>query len=200
MLNVAYLGLMTLVFDGQRIGTDLGPAGKRLASFLLRISGPASCNEKRLAELFWPELDYAALEGRVQLSHVETAENPRKGTRESAGGLNLKDHGLRRDSYPGALVGDRRWTFEDAVTIVLSTSDGSGDPSLWRRLQVALERYHRPFLDGEDSSWAIEERERLPLAIRPALPWDLVRYFGRTGDYEGRHTAGPEGFDPRSLP
>jgi len=44
-------------------------------------------------------------------------------------------------------------------------------------LQVALERYHRPFLDGEDSSWAIEERERLhSLFVRAAM--DLVRYFG----------------------
>ena len=56
MLNVGLLGEFRVAGVDNRTWSELGPAGRGLASFLFTYPGRPHRRE-RLADLFWPELD-----------------------------------------------------------------------------------------------------------------------------------------------
>ena len=56
MLNVGLLGVFRVAGVDNRTWSELGPAGRGLASFLFTYPGRPHRRE-RLADLFWPELD-----------------------------------------------------------------------------------------------------------------------------------------------
>jgi DNA-binding SARP family transcriptional activator len=56
MLSVGLLGVFRVAGVDNRTWSELGPAGRGLASFLFAYPGRPHRRE-RLADLFWPELD-----------------------------------------------------------------------------------------------------------------------------------------------
>ena len=87
MLSVGLLGVFRVAGADNRTWSELGPAGRGLASFLFAYPGRPHRRE-RLADLFWPELDAErarrALNSAIWRLRKLLASEPR-----SAGGRNL---------------------------------------------------------------------------------------------------------------
>src|SRR5262245_38195501 len=91
MLSVGLLGVFRVANVDNRIWSELGPAGRGLASFLFTYPGRPHRRE-RLADLFWPELDTErarrALNSAIWRLRKLLATQP-----ESDGGENLQTIG-----------------------------------------------------------------------------------------------------------
>ena len=87
MLSVGLLGVFRVAGVDNRTWSELGPAGRGLASFLFAYPGRPHRRE-RLADLFWPELDAErarrALNSAIWRMRKLLASEP-----GSAGGRNL---------------------------------------------------------------------------------------------------------------
>jgi len=181
VLSVRMLGVLSISIDGQRIADDLGPSCRALSGFLFEFIGRVHRRE-RLLDQFWghlePERARAALSTALWRFRKLLAREPR-----SEGGQNLHASGSN------VILNPAQWLDIDTVrfgTRVKRVLDQSGSDDAGERLdelEAAVGSYAGPFLDGEESDWILEERERLhSLYVRGAS--ELVRCYGGLGRYE----------------
>lgn len=181
VLQIVMLGNFRVLVDGVRVHSDLGPAGKKLAGLLFAFPAKPHRRE-RLAEMFWPELDSersrAALNSAVWRLRKLLAHEP-----ASRGGQYLQTVGSDIVLEPGSWLEIDVLRFKKAIHESLIRTDSLDDLQTQNRLSHALGWYEAPFLDGEDSDWILEEREKLhSMFVRAAM--SLVRHFGTAHDYE----------------
>ena len=159
MLNVGLLGVFRVAGVDNRTWSELGPAGRGLASFLFTYPGRPHRRE-RLADLFWPELDAErarrALNSAIWRLRKLLASDP-----ESQGGDSLQTVGSETVLAPAPWLDIDASALEHAATFVLKQPSALEDPETLRRVAEILHRYEGPFLDGDDGDWILEERERL---------------------------------------
>jgi DNA-binding SARP family transcriptional activator len=157
MLRVGLLGVFRVETVDSRIWSALGPAGRGLASFLFTYPDRPHRRE-RLADLFWPDLDSEcarrALNSAIWRLRKLLAAHPES------------DEGLRTIG-PDIVLKTAPWLDIDAAALqsaamtVLNEPAALSEPRTLNRVVAALHRYKGPFLDGDDGSWILEERERL---------------------------------------
>jgi DNA-binding SARP family transcriptional activator len=174
MLNVGLLGVFRVAGVDNRTWSELGPAGRGLASFLFTYPGRPHRRE-RLADLFWPELDAErarrALNSAIWRLRKLLASDP-----ESQGSDSLQTVGSETVLAPAPWLDIDASALEHAATLVLKQPSILDDALALSRITVVLHRYEGPFLDGDDGDWILEERERLhSLFLRAAtlVVWRL---------------------------
>jgi DNA-binding SARP family transcriptional activator len=154
MLSVGLLG----VFD-NRTWSELGPAGRGLASFLFAYPGRPHRRE-RLADLFWPELDAErarrALNSAIWRMRKLLASEP-----GSAGGRNLLTIGTETILERAPWLDIDATAPQEAATMALRQPETLLDHNKLNHVAAVLQSYEGPFLDGDDGDWILGERERL---------------------------------------
>jgi DNA-binding SARP family transcriptional activator len=179
MMKVHMFGAITMSVDGHRIAGECGPSGRILSGYLFQFIGRVHRRE-RLADLFWGHLDperaRAALNtGLWRLRRLLECE------KASEGGRNLITNGSSVILEPAEWLSIDTLNFEFEVKSLLDRSSYT-EVDL-HRLQDAVDSYAAPFLEGEDSDWVLEERERLfSLYVRAAN--ELMRELGHLQRYE----------------
>jgi DNA-binding SARP family transcriptional activator len=157
-LSVGLLGVFRVAGVDNRTWSELGPAGRGLASFLFAYPGRPHRRE-RLADLFWPELDAErarrALNSAIWRMRKLLASEP-----GSAGGRNLLTIGTETIlARPGSISmrqpcrRPRRWRLRQPETLL--------DHNTLNHVAAVLHGYEGPFLDDGDDDWILGERERL---------------------------------------
>ncbi|WP_271571891.1 AfsR/SARP family transcriptional regulator [Bradyrhizobium sp. CCBAU 11386] len=178
MLTVSLLGSSRIGSGDEQTWSDLGPAGRRLAGYLVTFPDRPHRRE-RLIDLFWPELD-AERGRRAMISAVWRIRKLLASSPAYVEGEGLRTVGsetvFRRTSW---LDVDTWALLQAATTIIEGAGAGLSPPEMKEVLRV-LYRYEGPFLDGEDAEWILEERERLhSLFIQSSAM--LVRQLGLDG-------------------
>jgi DNA-binding SARP family transcriptional activator len=178
MLRVGLLGVFRISNTGVRAWSELGPAGRGLASYLFTFPDRPHRRE-RLADLFWPELNQerarAALNSAVWRVRrvLETVGTGDCGLRTIGSDVVLeKSEWLEIDAR----------VLEEIANITIKEPTSLSSPGFMDRTTSALARYEGPFLDGVDGTWILEERERLhSLFVRTAM--HVVRRLGAEAHY-----------------
>ena len=180
MLTVSLLGASRVSRDNEQIWSDLGPAGRRLASFLFTFPDRPHRRE-RLVDLFWPELDIERGR-RAANSAIWRLRKLLASAPEYREGLGLRTVGpetiLERTSW---LEVDT-WALLEAAQTISGAGEARLQSSELKRILAVLYRYEGPFLDGEDAEWVLEERERLH-SLFVQLAMTVVRQLGLYGQY-----------------
>ena len=165
MLTVGLLGVFRIASVDNRTWSALGPAGRRLASFLFAYPGRPHRRE-RLADLFWPELD--AEHGRRALNSAIWRLRKLLVT-ETTKGESLQTLGSETILEPGEWLDIDAAALEQAASVAIRHPAALEEPETLSRIATVLHRYEGPFLDGDDGDWILEERERLhSLFVRTA--------------------------------
>jgi DNA-binding SARP family transcriptional activator len=180
MLSVGLLGVFRVAGVDNRTWSELGPAGRGLASFLFAYPGRPHRRE-RLADLFWPELDAErarrALNSAIWRLRKLLASEP-----GSAGGRNLLTVGTETILERASWLDIDACALHEAATLALRQPCALQEPQTLNRITAVLHRYEGPFLDGDDGDWILEERERLhSLFLRTATM--VVCRLGEVGLY-----------------
>ena len=179
VLSVSLFGVSRVTSINERIWSDLGPAGRRLAGFLLTYPDRPHRRD-RLIDLFWPEFDgergRRAMNSAVWRLRKLLASSPqyREGSLRTVGTETI----LERTPW----LDIDTWALLEISGALLKRDDGEFAPADFRNSLTVLYRYEGPFLDGEDADWILEERERLhSLFIQSAMI--VVRQLGRLEYY-----------------
>jgi DNA-binding SARP family transcriptional activator len=195
MLSVGLLGVFRVANVDKGIWSELGPAGRGLASFLFTYPGRPHRRE-RLADLFWPELDAErarrALNSAIWRLRKLLATEP-----ESGGGETLQTIGSEMVLEPAPWLDIDAIALQEAAALVLKQPAAAQDTAILNRIATVLHRSEGPFLDGDDSEWILEERERLhSLFLRAATV--VACRLGVAGFYEDAISLARRGlrFDP----
>ncbi|MBZ9803446.1 BTAD domain-containing putative transcriptional regulator [Mesorhizobium sp. ES1-6] len=176
MLQVNLLGSFAITVNGQRVHSDLGPSGQRMAAFLFAFPGRLHRRE-RIADLFWPEMNTersrAALNSALWRLRKILGQEP-----ESNGGRNLRSIG------DDVVLDQESWLHVDSSAVtalakkLAAGSDPRETPSL-AAIRAAIELYQGPFLDGEENSLFLEERERVHTCFVTLAHNALARYVAQ---------------------
>jgi DNA-binding SARP family transcriptional activator len=180
MLSVGLLGVFRVAGVDNRTWSELGPAGRGLASFLFAYPGRPHRRE-RLADLFWPELDAErarrALNSAIWRLRKLLASEPGSG-----GGRNVLTIGTETVLERAPWLDIDACALHEAATLALRQPCALREPQTLNRITAVLHRYEGPFLDGDDGDWILEERERLhSLFLRTATM--VVCRLGAVGLY-----------------
>lgn len=178
MLTVSLLGAGRVASDNEQIWSELGPAGRRLAGFLLTFPDRPHRRE-RLVDLFWPELDSErgrrAMNSAVWRLRKLLASSP-----EYQEGHGLRTVGSETILERKSWLDIDTWALLQAASTALKGPNTDLGPAELTEILAVLYRYEGPFLDGEDAEWILEERERLhSLFIQAAMI--VVRHLGLCG-------------------
>jgi DNA-binding SARP family transcriptional activator len=177
MFFVHMFGVLTISVDGRRIADDLGPNGRSLSGFLFQHIGRIHRRE-RLVDQFWghldPERGRAALNTALWRFRKLLAHDPL-----SQGGQNFCT------TTSDVMLEPAPWLDVDTVRFGttmkhLLEQQYVVDAS---KLEMVVESYEGPFLDGEDADWILQERERLHSLYVRALV-ELMRHYGHLERYE----------------
>jgi DNA-binding SARP family transcriptional activator len=180
MLSVGLLGVFRVAGVDNRTWSELGPAGRGLASFLFAYPDRPHRRE-RLADLFWPELDAErarrALNSAIWRLRKLLASEP-----ASAGGRNLLTIGTETILERAPWLDIDACALQEATTLALRQPSALQEPQSLNRITAVLHRYEGPFLDGDDGDWILEERERLHSLFLRTTTMAVYR-LGATGRY-----------------
>jgi len=159
MLSIGLLGVFRIEGVESHNWTELGPAGRGLASFLFTYPG-RSHRREHLADLFWPNLDYEharrALNSAVWRLRRLLAQHP-----QSAGGQNLKTIGCETVLEEAPWLDIDAAALLEASNLVQKQPAALQDQAVLNRVITVLHRYQGPFLDGDEGDWILDEREHL---------------------------------------
>jgi DNA-binding SARP family transcriptional activator len=159
MLNVSLFGVFHVSRIDHQIWSDLGSAGRGLASFLFAFPDRPHRRE-RLAELFWTELGEERSR-RALNSAIWRLRKVLGAASESEGQINLKTIGSETVLERTSWLDIDAWALRQSTAIALEQPDGLLPQQALREIAAVLYRYEGPFLDGDDGDWILEERERL---------------------------------------
>jgi DNA-binding SARP family transcriptional activator len=180
VLAVSFLGASRVTSSGEKIWSDLGPAGRRLAGFLFTFPDRPHRRE-RLIDLFWPELD-AERGRRAMNSAVWRLRKLLASAPEYKEGHSLRTVGPETILERTPWLDVDTWALLEAAQTTLSGPEPHLGSTGIKEILAILYRYEGPFLDGEDADWILEERERLhSLFIRSAMI--VVRHLGLCAHY-----------------
>jgi DNA-binding SARP family transcriptional activator len=181
MLSVTLLGGASFSADGTLVRSDLGPAGRLLAYYLLEFTGRVHRRE-RLADLFWgdtaPDKARAALNTAIWRIRkiLELASKGAARHLVTVGDDVILEHcqSIQVDTHQ----------LESASRRILYRGGGAvptdGDI---HDICDTVGGYAGPFLDGHDADWVLQERERLHcLFVRSAF--ELMRNAATRRQYE----------------
>ena len=179
-MTVSLLGASRVTRRNERVWSDLGPAGRRLAGFLFTFPDRPHRRE-RLVDLFWPELDEErgrrAMNSAVWRLRKLLASAP-----EYEEGHGLRTVGPETILERTPWLDIDTWALLEAAQAVLSGPEVRLEPSGIKQILAVLYRYEGPFLDGEDAEWILEERERLhSVFVQSAMI--MVRHLGLCAQY-----------------
>lgn len=167
MLRVGLLGVFRISGADNRIWSELGPAGRGLASFLFAYSGQRHRRE-RLADLFWPDLDAQRARGALN-SAVWRLRKLLAVLPEGEDGENLRIVGTEMVLNRSPAIDIDVVALEEAAAIAFKQTAAPDGVDTLKQITTMLNRYEGPFLDGDDGDWILEERERLQaLFVRSA--------------------------------
>jgi DNA-binding SARP family transcriptional activator len=159
MLSVKLFGMFRVTGVDNRAWSELGPAGRGLASFL--FSYPSRPHlRKRLTDLFWPELDpehaRRALNSAIWRLRKLLAAVP-----ESRGAPNLLTRGVETTLESAEWLDIDASALQQAANLVLKRSEVLESYDTLERTIADLHRYEGPFLEGHEADWVLEKREVL---------------------------------------
>jgi DNA-binding SARP family transcriptional activator len=179
MLRVGLLGVFRISGVDNRVWSELGPAGRGLASFMFAYSGQRHRRE-RLADLFWPNLE--AERARGALNSAVWRLRKLLAVQPEGVGQNLQIVGSEMVLNRSPSIDIDVLVLEEAAAIALKQFAAFNGLDTLRHITALLNRYEGPFLDGDDGDWILEERERLhALFVRTATL--VVRHLGAAGLY-----------------
>jgi DNA-binding SARP family transcriptional activator len=159
MLSVSLFGVFRVASIDEQVWSDLGPAGRGLASFLFTYPDRPHRRE-RLADLFWPEL--GAERGRRALnSAVWRLRKLLATASESTNHRNLKTLGSETILERTPWLDIDAWALRQCTVAALERPEEVLARQTLKEIAAVLYRYEGPFLDGDDGDWILEERERL---------------------------------------
>lgn len=180
MLNVSLLGTASFAIDNAVVKSDLGPAGRLLACYLIEFTGKVHRRE-RLADLFWQDTDPERAR-----SALNTAIWRIRKVLDHAGdgaSRHLLTIGNEVVLEPSDDIHVDTHELESACKHALARRDRSLTADELSGISRAVENYGGPFLDGYDDDWVLQERERLHcLFIRSTF--ELMRSAANQGYYE----------------
>jgi DNA-binding SARP family transcriptional activator len=180
VLAVSFLGASRVTSSSEKIWSDLGPAGRRLAGFLFTFPDRPHRRE-RLIDLFWPELD-AERGRRAMNSAVWRLRKLLASAPDYKEGHSLRTVGPETILERTPWLDVDTWALLEAAQTTLSGPGPDLGSAAIKEILAVLYRYEGPFLDGEDADWILEERERLhSLFIRSAMI--VVRHLGLCAQY-----------------
>jgi DNA-binding SARP family transcriptional activator len=130
----------------------------------------------------WPELDAErarrALNSAIWRLRKLLATEP-----ESGRGENLQTIGSDMVLEPAPWLDIDAIALQEAAALVLKQPAAAQDTAILNRIATVLHRSEGPFLDGDDSEWILEERERLhSLFLRAATV--VACRLGMAGFYD----------------
>ena len=184
MIAVQLLGALTIAQDGRLVTKELGPSGRALSGFLFEFTGRVHRRE-RLADLFWAHLDT----DRARTALNTAVWRIRKMLANEEQGAGEK---LLVTSGPLLTLERAHWLeidtmlFEERAKRLLDQTEDLREcrsSEIIKELSTTVESYTGPFMDGEDSDWVLEERERL-LSLYFRLSTRLTHCLGYHGRYE----------------
>jgi DNA-binding SARP family transcriptional activator len=180
VLSVSLFGVSRVTSINERIWSDLGPAGRRLAGFLFTFPDRPHRRD-RLIDLFWPDFDgergRRAMNSAVWRLRKLLASSPQY--RE---GQSLRTVGTETILERTPWLDIDTWALLEVSAALLKRMDSDLTSADFRKSLAVLYRYEGPFLDGEDADWILEERERLhSLFIQSAMI--VVRQLGHLEYY-----------------
>jgi DNA-binding SARP family transcriptional activator len=169
------------IYDGARlIGSDLGHAGRMLASYLFCFPKKPHRREK-LASLFWPdqldEKSRGAMNSAIWRLRKLVGMTARRDTKPAIRTVGLE---VIFDQPPWLEIDTQ--TFATAIRSCCNRPETLCNPCALHSLQEALALHDEPFLPHEDGDWIVEERGRLQsLYARGCVA--LIRQLARDGAY-----------------
>jgi len=180
MLRVRLLGDFRIYDEGSLVTSDLGHAGRLLASYLFCFPKRPHRREK-LASLFWPDQLDEKSRGAMNSAIWRL--------KKMVGTPSKRDTGPAiRSVGPEVIFDQPPWLeidkqiFEKAVKECCANPDTLCNPCMRRKLHDILELHDEPFLTNEEGDWIFEERERLQtLYLRGCMV--LIRQLAREGAY-----------------
>jgi DNA-binding SARP family transcriptional activator len=176
VFSVSLFGVSRVASINERIWADLGPAGRRLAGFLLTFPDRPHRRD-RLIDLFWPEFD-AERGRRAMNSAIWRLRKLLASSPQYEEGQNLRTIGTETILERTPWLDIDTWALLEVATALLKEAEGDLPTADFKNSLTVLYRYEGPFLDGEDADWILEERERLhSLFIQSAMV--VVRQLGR---------------------
>jgi DNA-binding SARP family transcriptional activator len=159
MLSVRLLGVLRVTGVNNRAWSELGPAGRGLASFLFAYPGQLHLR-KRLIDVFWPELD-AEHARRALNSAIWRLRKLLAAVPESQGAPNLLTWGAEILLEPADWLDIDASALHQAAGLVLKQPKVLQSRDALERIAADLLRYEGPFLEGDKADWVLEEREVL---------------------------------------
>jgi DNA-binding SARP family transcriptional activator len=181
MLNVSLLGGASFSIDGAVVRSDLGPAGRLLACYLLEFMGRAHRRE-RLADLFWGDIDPEKGRSALNTAIWRIRKILDMGSKGAARHLITIGDDVLLEQSQSIQVDTHR--LENASKRVLGRKTGNALTEVdVHEVSSAVDSYGGPFLDGYDGDWIFQERERLHcLFVRSTF--ELMRAAAIQGRYE----------------
>ena len=159
MLSVSLFGVFRVSRIDEQIWSDLGSAGRGLASFLFTFPDRPHRRE-RLAELFWPDLGEERSR-RALNSAIWRLRKVLAAASESKDHASLKTVGSETILERAPWLDIDAWALRQSTATALHRPDEMLSQQTLREIAAVLYRYEGPFLDGDDGDWILEERERL---------------------------------------
>jgi DNA-binding SARP family transcriptional activator len=181
MLNVILLGGASFSAEGAVVRSDLGPAGRLLACYLFTFAGRVHRRE-RLADIFWGEIDPGKARSALNTAIWRIRKILELGTKGAARQLVTLGEDIILERSRSFQVDVHQ--LEDASQRILSRPDWNNltERDL-QEVNAAVTSYAGPFLDGYDSEWILQERERLHcLFVRSSF--ELMRIAAIERKYE----------------
>jgi DNA-binding SARP family transcriptional activator len=181
MLSVTLLGEMSFSVNGALVKSDLGPAGRLLASYLFEFSGRLHRRE-RLADIFWHDAEAEKARSALNTAIWRIRKILELGS--EGAGRHLVTIGNDVILEPNDSIHVDTHRLESASRRVLNRQDDSpitaGD---LKEVDAVVKSYGGPFLDGYDGDWVLQERERLHcLFVRSTF--ELMRVAAAQGHHE----------------
>lgn len=181
MLNINLLGGVSFSAHGAIVKTDLGTAGRLLASYLFEFSGRTHRREY-LADLFWSDIEPDKARSALNTAIWRIRKILEMGSQGAAKQLITIGDDVVIEPIPSIRIDTQ--LLESASRKILRRPQA--DPILeddLRQVCSAVDAYSGPFLEGYDGEWILQERERLHcLYVR--VTFELMRRAALQGFYE----------------
>ncbi|MBR0692736.1 BTAD domain-containing putative transcriptional regulator [Bradyrhizobium lablabi] len=159
MLTVHLFGAASFLVNGAMVRSDLGTGGRLLACYLFEFFGRPHRREQ-LAELFWSDADPAKARSALNTAIWRIRKLLELDGKETARQLITVGSDVIFEQSQAVQVDTHQ--LQEACKRVPRHPNGSAlSEQDEREISAAVDGYGGPFLEGYDSDWVLQERERL---------------------------------------